>query len=144
MSDSLQSHGLQPTKFPHPWIFPGKHTGVGCHFLLQEIFPTQGLNPGLLHCRQTLYCLSHQGRFFVRMKLNNAQQFVGLDSLPFCSTLFLTSIFLFCLAILFLRSAQRHLEAKLYPQWWYKVLKKFYDVRLRKPSIIIHTSEYKV
>ena len=42
-------------------IFPGKNTGVGCHFLLQEIFPTQGLNLGLLHCRQTLYHLSHQG-----------------------------------------------------------------------------------
>ena len=42
-------------------IFPGKNTGVGCHFLLQEIFPTQGLNPGVLHYRQTLYHLSHQG-----------------------------------------------------------------------------------
>ena len=36
-------------------------TGVGCHFLLQGIFPTQGLNPGLPHCRQMLYHLSHQG-----------------------------------------------------------------------------------
>ena len=34
---------------------------MGCHFLLQEIFPTQGLNPGLPHCRQTLHHLSHQG-----------------------------------------------------------------------------------
>jgi len=34
---------------------------VGCHFLLQGIFLTQGLNPGLPHCRQTLYPLSHQG-----------------------------------------------------------------------------------
>ena len=42
-------------------IFPGKSTGLGCHFLLQESFPTQGLNPGLPHCRQTLYLLSHQG-----------------------------------------------------------------------------------
>ena len=42
-------------------IFPGKNTGVGYHFLLQGIFPTQGSNPGLLHCRQTLYRLSHQG-----------------------------------------------------------------------------------
>ena len=41
-------------------IFPGKSTGVGCHFPLQGIFPTQGSNPGLLHCRQMLYCLSHQ------------------------------------------------------------------------------------
>ena len=42
-------------------IFPGKNTGVGCHFLLQGIFPTQGSNPGLPHSRQTLYPLSHQG-----------------------------------------------------------------------------------
>ena len=39
----------------------GKNTGVGCHSLLQEVVLTQGLNPGLLHCRQTLYHLSHQG-----------------------------------------------------------------------------------
>ena len=37
-----------------------KNTGVGCHTLFQEIVPTQGLNPGLLHCRWILYCLSHQ------------------------------------------------------------------------------------
>ena len=60
MSDSLLPHGLKPTRLPHPWDFPGKSTGVGCHFLLQEIFLTQGLNLGLLHCRQALYCLSHQ------------------------------------------------------------------------------------
>ena len=40
---------------------PGKNTGVSCHFFLQGIFPTQGSNPGLLHCRQILYHLSHQG-----------------------------------------------------------------------------------
>ena len=40
---------------------PGKNTGAGCHTLLQGIFPTQGSNPGLLHCRQILYHLSHQG-----------------------------------------------------------------------------------
>ena len=44
-----------------PWDFPGKNTGVGSHFLLQGIFLTQESNPGLLHCRQILYCLSHQG-----------------------------------------------------------------------------------
>ena len=36
MSDSLQPHGLQPTRLPCPWNFPGKDTGVGCHFLLQK------------------------------------------------------------------------------------------------------------
>ena len=40
---------------------PGKNTGVGCHALLQGIFPTQGSNPGLPHFRQILYQLSHQG-----------------------------------------------------------------------------------
>ena len=38
-----------------PWGFPGKNPGVGCHGLLQGIFPTQGLNPGLLHRRQILH-----------------------------------------------------------------------------------------
>ena len=47
--DSLKSHGLQPTRFLHPWNFLGKNTGVGCHFLLQEIFLTQGSNCHLLH-----------------------------------------------------------------------------------------------
>ena len=45
-----------------PWDSPGKNTGVGCHFLLQGIFPTQGSNPGLSHCGWMLYHLSHQGR----------------------------------------------------------------------------------
>ena len=40
---------------------PDKNTGVGCHFLLQGIFSTEGSNPGLPHCRQTLYPLSQQG-----------------------------------------------------------------------------------
>ena len=44
-----------------PWNSPGQTTGVGSLTLLQGIFPTQGSNPGLLHCRQILYQLSHQG-----------------------------------------------------------------------------------
>ena len=40
---------------------PGKSTRQGCHALLQEIFPTQGSNPDLPHCRWILYCLSHEG-----------------------------------------------------------------------------------
>ena len=50
---------------------PGKNTGVGSHFLLQGIFPTQGSSPGLLHCRWSLYHLSHQGSpkyFIVKVK----------------------------------------------------------------------------
>ena len=55
MSNSLQPHGLQPTRLLGLWDSPSKNTGVGCHSLFQGIFPTQGLN------RRVLYCLSHQG-----------------------------------------------------------------------------------
>ena len=44
-----------------PWDFPGKNTGVGCHFLLQGIFPTQGLNPRLLYCQADSLPLSYLG-----------------------------------------------------------------------------------
>ena len=49
------------TRLLHSWDFLGKSTGVSCHFLLQGLFPDQGLNPGLWHCRRTPYCLSYQG-----------------------------------------------------------------------------------
>ena len=42
------------------WYSPGQNNGVGIHFLLQRILPTQGLNPGLPHCRWILYQLSHK------------------------------------------------------------------------------------
>ena len=41
--------------------FSSKNTGVGCHFLLQGTFLTQGSNPDIPHCRQILFCLSRQG-----------------------------------------------------------------------------------
>ena len=66
----------QPTTLLHPWDFPSKTTGVGCHFLLQRILPTQGSNLGLLHCRQTLYCLSHQGNSSNRGKKNENSSYV--------------------------------------------------------------------
>ena len=49
------------TRLLRPWDFRGQSTRVGCHFLLQGTLPTWGLNPGLPHCRQTVYRLSHQG-----------------------------------------------------------------------------------
>ena len=54
-------YGLWPTRLLCPWNPLGKNTGGGCHALLQEIFPTQGLNLDLPHCRQILYYPSHQG-----------------------------------------------------------------------------------
>ena len=56
VSDSLRSHELYS-----PWNSLGQNTGVGSLPFLQGIFLTQGLNPGLLHCRWILYQLSHKG-----------------------------------------------------------------------------------
>ena len=67
VSDYLRPHGLQPTRRLCPWASPGKNTGVGCRFLLQGIFLTQGLNLGLQHCRQILYHLNHQiSQFYIQ------------------------------------------------------------------------------
>ena len=57
---TLRPHGLWPDRLLCPWDSPGKNTGVDCHSLLQRIFPTQGSNLGLLHCRQILYHLSYR------------------------------------------------------------------------------------
>ena len=57
MSNSLRPHGLYSS-----WNSPGQNTGVGSFSLLQGIFPTQGSNPGFLHCWQILYQLIHKGR----------------------------------------------------------------------------------
>ena len=57
----LRPYGLYPTRLLCPWDFPGKNTGVGCHFLLQGIFLTQGSNLRLLHWQAASLPLSHQG-----------------------------------------------------------------------------------
>ena len=49
MPDSFETPWMQPTSLFCPWDFPSKNTGVGCHFLLQGIFLTQGSNLHLLH-----------------------------------------------------------------------------------------------
>ena len=64
MSSSLRPHRLQPARLLYPWDSPGKNTGVGCHSLLQ------GLNLSLLHCRQVLGHLSHQGSPQSKVTLN--------------------------------------------------------------------------
>ena len=62
ISESEVTGRVQLFTTPCQWDSLGKNTEVGCHFLLQRIFPTQGSNPGLPHCRQMLYHLSHQGK----------------------------------------------------------------------------------
>ena len=65
--NSLQPRGLSPARLLCPWDFPGKNTGMCCHFLLQGIFATQGLNPRFLHLLRFLHwqvdylSLSHLG-----------------------------------------------------------------------------------
>ena len=73
--------------FLYPWNSAGKNTGVGSHSLLYGIFLTQGLNLGLLHCRQILYQLSHQGspRAWMGMVFRSRKQGVvpgGMILLP--------------------------------------------------------------
>ena len=68
MSDSLRPAGLQPAGLLCPWDSPGKNIGVGCHALLQEIFPTQGLNlclSCLLHWQAGSLPLAPPGEPFV-------------------------------------------------------------------------------
>ena len=65
VSHSVMSDSVTPRTVAHqalcPGNFPGKNTGVGCHFLLQGIFLIQGSNLDLFHCSQILYHLSYQG-----------------------------------------------------------------------------------
>ena len=60
-SHSIMSTSLWPHGLCSPWNSPGQDSLVGSLSLLQGIFPTQGSNPGLLHCRWILYQLSHKG-----------------------------------------------------------------------------------
>ena len=65
MSNSLRPQGLQPARLLGLWDFPGKNIGVGCHFLLQGIFLTQGLNLSLLYFQAGSLTLSYQGGLWV-------------------------------------------------------------------------------
>ena len=60
-SHSLVFGSLRPHELYSPWNSPGQNTGVGSLCLLQGIFPTQVSNPGLPHCRRSLYQFSHKG-----------------------------------------------------------------------------------
>ena len=71
VSTSLRPHGQQPARLLCPCNFPGKNTGVGCHFLLQGIFPTQESNSCLLLGRQILYQLSYKGSPYLPVEGKN-------------------------------------------------------------------------
>ena len=74
VSSSLPSHGMWPARLLCPWDITDNFTGMVCHALLQGIFPTQGSKPGLLrllHYRQILLLLSHQGSLYSMMPIAN-------------------------------------------------------------------------
>ena len=73
-SHSVVSNSLQPHGLYSPWNSPGQNTGVGSLSLLQGIFPTQGSNPGLPHCRRILYQLSHKGKSRNGQDLTEAEE----------------------------------------------------------------------
>ena len=82
VSDSLRYHGLWPTRLLSAHAdSPGKNTGVDCHALLQGIFPTWGLNPGLLNCGQILYHLSHQGSPWLSISLIKSFYYIRTDKI---------------------------------------------------------------
>ena len=79
VSNSFQPCGLYPARLLCPWNFPGKNTGVGCRALLQGIFQTQGLNPGLLyllHWQVDSLPLSHLGSPLLYLHLLSIQHLV--------------------------------------------------------------------
>ena len=83
VSDSVEPYGLQPARLC-PWKSLGKSSRMGCHALLQGIFPTEGSNPGLLHCRHILYHLSYQGSLG---KISAVAAAAAVKSLQSCLTL---------------------------------------------------------
>ena len=62
---SLRPHVLSPTRLLCPWDSPGKHTGVGCHSLLQGLLPTQGSKPHLLHWQVGSLSVGPPGKAFI-------------------------------------------------------------------------------
>ena len=81
------SYGLLLVRPLCPWAFPGTHTGIGCHFLLQEIFLTQGWYPSLLYWQASSLPLSHQGSWkYIYLFSSVAQSCLTLCDPMDCST----------------------------------------------------------
>ena len=94
VSDSLHVHGLLPTRLLHPWNSPGKTIAVGGHFLLQGMFPTQGLNLGLLHQSQDSLLSESPGKpNYNKIDRNNKEGWIQTDLQTFPESLILGDIF---------------------------------------------------
>ena len=83
LSDSVGPHALQPTRHLCPWDSPGKNTGVSCHFLPQDIFPTQGPKLCFLHWQVNFPLLTHLGspqNYMPEAQLGIKSRFLPLGS----------------------------------------------------------------
>ena len=79
----LWPHGLQPTRLLCPWNFPGKNTGLGCRFLLQGIFATQGSTHTSCIGKQILYCCATwEAQFTKELQIKNFLEIFENISLP--------------------------------------------------------------
>ena len=77
MSDSLKPHGLEPAKLLCPWDFPDRNTGLGCHFVLQGIFPTRESNLiflWLLHSQADSLSSEPPGKFLNVLQFSSVAQ----------------------------------------------------------------------
>ena len=84
----MWTHGWQPARTFCPWDFPGKNTRVGCHFLLQESFRTQGSNLRLLHWQADFLQLSHQRSIcLLRQNILSHPVFKWVSGKPTCDSL---------------------------------------------------------
>ena len=91
-SCSVVSDSLRPQGLYSPWNSLGQNTGVGSLSLLQGIFPTQGLNPGLPHCRQILYQLSHKGSLRQSEHLSNFSTILFFEDVVYNCVSFLEKL----------------------------------------------------
>ena len=134
-SRSVASDSLQPFGLHSPWNSPGQNTGVGSPSLLQGIFPIQGSNPGLPHCRQILYQLSHQGSyhlvilhsivFTVLINLNCLLPFYS-QNCQLCHLKYFTFVkHIFCQPSKKKHSADTFLLMKELPNGWLQIIHCF-------------------
>ena len=114
MSDSSWAQTLcsPPDSYVHG-DSPGKNTGVGYHALFQGIFPTQGSNPGLLHCKWILYCLSLQGSPYLTYWLINI-----LIIIPSCTA----ELYIYSTVFIALWKTEPELQVlKLFPFFFFRL-----------------------
>ena len=95
-SRSVVSNPLQPHGLYSPWSSPGQNTEVGSLSLLQGVFPTQESNQGLLHCKEILYQLSHQGSPGISVYITNLAYVTNLVRLIISLLLFRCSVMSDC------------------------------------------------